>query len=298
MARSVYKAVADEHPGSIGIILSNLLEKVQQMADELEAPTHVKLTKRMEVLNAGSVYDDYEDPSVHNNIRRSQEAALSKSTFTAVRDLIKMKMNKIKDDHTTKFLFAASRDDVTTIGLMCEHGLDPNTSDYDARTALMVASMKGNTQAVKKLLENHANPNLIDMHGSSALYEAARNGHSEAAQALLNCGAKLCMSDSLAASKLCQAVYDGDVVLLRRLLQAGIPVNASDYDKRSPAHLAAAEGNVAAMKILVEFGADLDLEDRWHNTIDDEARTSNSGPLLAYLGTLERTKKPVDEETQ
>merc|ERR1712100_780189 len=114
---------------------------------------------------------------------------------------------------------------------MCDQGFDPNSADYDFRTALMVASMKGNTEAVRKLLEYHANPNLVDMHGSSALYEATREGHEDTMDVLLEHGAELCMSEGKAASILCQTVFDGDMLQLRRLLHANIPVNAGDYDR-------------------------------------------------------------------
>ena len=83
--------------------------------------------------------------------------------------------------------------------------------------------------------------------------------------------------------QLCQAVFDGDILLLKRLLQAGIDKNAADYDKRTAAHIAAAEGNVAAIRVLAEHGADLTLEDRWGNTVQDEARRSNARQLLSFL---------------
>jgi ankyrin repeat protein len=195
-------------------------------------------------------------------------------------------MNKLKDDHTTRFLFAASRGDTATIALMCESGFDPNSSDYDSRTALMVAALKGNTETVKKILEYQANPNLTDMHGTTALYEAARKGHEDTMDVLLEHGAELCMDEGQAASTLCRMVFDGDILMLRRLLKANIQVNAGDYDGRTAAHIAAAEGNVAALKALVEFGADLELKDRWNNSIRDEAKRANAGQVLDYFKTL------------
>ena len=48
---------------------------------------------------------------------------------------------------------------------MCEHGFDPNSHDYDHRTALMVSSMKGNFDVVKLLLQCGADPNILDTHG-------------------------------------------------------------------------------------------------------------------------------------
>ena len=179
-----------------------------------------------------------------DEVQRTVASIQDDAALTAVQDLIMMHINKQKDDQTTRFLYAASRNDTKTISLMCDQGFDPNDADYDSRTALMEAAMKGNTETVKLLLDYDANPNLVDMHGTSALYEAAKNDNEMTMNELLNHSAKLCMDESKAASTLCQAVFDGDTLTLRRLLQAGIQVNAGDYDKRTAVHIAAAEGNV------------------------------------------------------
>ena len=133
------------------------------------------------------------------------------------------------------------------------------------------------------------------MHGSSALYEAARNGHEEVMDILLKNEASLCMDEGQAAGKLCAFIYDGDILSLRRLLKAKIQVDAADYDKRTGAHIAAAEGNLTAMKLLVEYGADLTLEDRWGNTVYDEAARGNENILLEYLNSLKNGNTSVDK---
>ena len=281
MSRSSYALLSQDHPASAGKILQNLLAKVTAMEEAAikkgqGGVAKVNLPQSMERLRVGSAF--FEDGA---------DMGGGESMLSAVHDLVKMHIGKLKDDHTTRFLFAASRDDVLTISTMCDQGFDPNSSDYDSRTALMVASMKGNRDAVAKLLEFHADPNLRDMHGSTALYEAARNGHEVVMDILLNHGARLNMEESHAASILDQAVFDGDVVLLKRLLKAQIPVNASDYDKRAAVHIAAAEGNMAALKTMVDFGADLSLQDRWGNTVKDEAERARSGQVLDYLKELQ-----------
>jgi ankyrin repeat protein len=287
MSRSAYKMIGQDHPGSVGKILHNLLAKVEAIAEDIGSASHASLPKRLEVLRAGSVYDVNDSTSSHaDEVHRTVASFQTHAALTAVQDLVKMHINKQRDDHTTRFLFAASRGDTSTISLMCDQGFDPNSADYDCRTALMVAAMKGNTDAVTTILEYQANPNQVDVHGASALFEAAKNGHENTMDALLKHGAKLCMDESLAALTLCQAVFDGDILTLRRLLQAQIQVNASDYDKRTAAHLAAAEGNIVAFKALVEFGADLTVKDRWNNTIGDEAKRANAGQILEYLEAL------------
>ena len=230
MTRSAYKLITEDHPGSAGKILNNLLAKVEDMAKDVPSETEVNLPKPLHKLRAGSMFDD----SSHGGyVQRAVTSAQNESALSKMQDLVRMHISKQKDDSTTRFLFAASRNDTATITLMCDQGFDPNSADYDSRTALMVASMKGNTEAVQTILEYQANPNQVDMHGSSALYEAARNGHEATAEALLKRGGKISMDESLAASTLCQCVFSGDMLTLRRLLQAGIPVNSADYDKVS-----------------------------------------------------------------
>lgn len=133
------------------------------------------------------------------------------------------------------------------------------------------------------------------MHGSSALLEAVKNGHESTMDLLMEYGATLCMPESLAASVLCQAVFDGDTTLLKRLLRANINVDAADYDKRTAAHIAAAEGNVAAIRVLADHGADLTLEDRWKNSVLQEAKRSSKSSsqqqqLLSYLNNNAATR--------
>lgn len=298
ISQSSYKLLAQDHPGSVGLILQNLLSKVEEQSLQLELP------KQLPVLRVGSQFDietgyaataskkgygsmeATDEADIRGTIRLDIEDLLRKQrTLTAVKDLVKMHMSKQLDDQTTRLLFAASRGDTITIALMCEQGFDANNADYDNRTALMVASMKGNTEVVKRLLDYNADPNMADMHGSTALMEAVKNSREDTIDLLLEHGAKLCMEESSAASVLCQAVFDGDITLLKRLLRAGINANAMDYDKRTAAHIAAAEGNVAAIKVLADHGASLKLKDRWGNTVQEEAKRSNARALLQYLKT-------------
>eukprot|EP00543_Licmophora_paradoxa_P013534 CAMPEP_0202466614 /NCGR_PEP_ID=MMETSP1360-20130828/69310_1 /ASSEMBLY_ACC=CAM_ASM_000848 /TAXON_ID=515479 /ORGANISM="Licmophora paradoxa, Strain CCMP2313" /LENGTH=350 /DNA_ID=CAMNT_0049090819 /DNA_START=63 /DNA_END=1115 /DNA_ORIENTATION=- len=332
MTRSTYQQIANDHPGSVGKILKNLLDKVERMAEEKGINPRQHLTTTLSLLNAGSEFDesidnqsfknndpteaqegtetnsaatrkrkgkleatsegspddiDISDMGNNSDLHGSVGAVQTFAAMTSIRELITMHIHKQKDDHTTRFLFAASRGDIPTIRRMCDQGFDPNSSDYDSRTGLMVAAMKGNTDVVKKMLEYHANPNLVDMHGTSALFEATRNGHENTIRVLMNFGAKLMMEPHFAASTLCQAVFEGDILFLRRLLKSGIAVDAHDYDKRTAIHIAAAEGNVAAVRALVENGANLHALDRWNNTVYDEAKSANAGKVLEYLDGLE-----------
>eukprot|EP00977_Amphora_coffeiformis_P007977 scaffold1799_cov191-Amphora_coffeaeformis.AAC.9 len=304
LSRTAYRLLCDDYPESSGTVLQNLLAKVQKMAQEenamvakaisVSATTKTTTTTPTTIISTIANSDDGEeprsvrfqgtDPHHPDHSHQTQRQFQLEAAETTVQDLLQMHVNKLKDDRTTRFLFAASRGDMSTLCILLNQGIDPNASDYDQRTALMVACVKGQTEVVRKLLEYHANPNLVDMHGSSALLEAATNGHEDCMEILMEHQANLCMLESQTASVLCQAVFDGDVLKLRRLIHAGVNVSAGDYDKRTAVHIAAAEGNAAALRILVEEGgADLSVTDRWNNSVLDEATRAQSGQVLAYL---------------
>ena len=314
LSRTAYRMLCEDYPESIGTLLQNLLAKVRRMAQEEAAPptkavataptttTTTSTTTTASTSTSSATESDGTSKSVRfeqsetpdEDGPQTQRQFQLQAAEATVEDLIQMHVNKIKDDRTTRFLFAASRGDLSTLHIMLNQGMDPNSSDYDRRTGLMVAAMKGQTEVVVKLLEFNANPNMVDMHGTSALREAAMNGHEEALQVLLDHDATLCLSESQAASVLCQAVFDGDVMRLRHLIRAGIQVNAGDYDRRTGVHIAAAEGNLAALKVLVEEGgASLEVKDRWNNSVMDEAKASNSGKVVEYLSAHDLASKYI-----
>jgi CRP-like cAMP-binding protein len=142
ISRSAYGLLADDHPGSAGRILQNLLAKVNSAVAALPEP--------LELLRAGSVFDqggngDSTNNDFDNSTRNTSERLAqlqTHSALTSIQDLVEMHISKQQDDHTTRFLFAASRGDIKTVSLMCDQGFDPNSADYDKRTALMVAAYK------------------------------------------------------------------------------------------------------------------------------------------------------------
>lgn len=284
ISRSAYKLIAQDHPGSAGRILKNLLRLSAEDIFDVELP------QSLPRISVGSDFyhdDDSNTPREGKKVDFDSSKVAKKNLARAkLQDLVRMHISKQNDDHTTRFLYAASRGDTSTMTLMIEQGFDPNSADYDSRTALMVASMKGNSQVVDMLLECGVDVNIRDMHGSTALYEAARNGNEEIMHTLLEKGAELCLKEITAASILCQAIFEGDVILLTNLLKARIDVNAADYDKRAAVHIAAAEGNVAALKVLVEFHADLKAKDRWGKNAFDEAKSSNAILVQQFLSSL------------
>lgn len=65
------------------------------------------------------------------------------------------------------------------------------------------------------------------------------------------------------------AANDGNIDYVITLVE-NKGVNIVDYDKRSALYLAATEGNYDIVKYLVEKGTNVDVKDRWRNTLYHE----------------------------
>ena len=149
LSRAAYEPLATNHPTSIHRILDNLLARVRALNTDLKQKESLEAEGRRSVgvppLREEEPFQDETESSV---VSTQAEIALA-----AVEEMIEVHINKRKDDLTTRFLFAASRDDTLTMESMLQQGFNPDAADYDGRTALMVSAMKGNLSVVKLLID-------------------------------------------------------------------------------------------------------------------------------------------------
>ncbi len=118
MSKSMYRSITDDHPYSpASIILQNLLQKAKDLAASGSILGGAELTKSLEVLRTGSAFD-INSTSEQSKLRRAMADAQSEAVVSVVEELVSMQINKMKDDQTTRFLFAASRSDMPMLRLM------------------------------------------------------------------------------------------------------------------------------------------------------------------------------------
>ncbi len=77
---------------------------------------------------------------------------------------------------------------------MLEQGFNPDSRDYDHRSALMLAAAKGHMEAVQLLLAAGANPSAVDSLGGCPLLEACKAGADDVVALLMGNGARLSMT--------------------------------------------------------------------------------------------------------
>lgn len=210
----------------------------------------------------------------------------------AVRAFLREKrdVNARQPDGATALHWAASLDDVETVGLLLGAGADVDAANDYGITALSLAATNGSAAVIEKLLKAGANPNTAKASGETALMTAARTGkmaavnvlirhgadvntkesthgqdalmwalsqgHLEAARALVERGAEVEGRSASGFSPLMFAARQGDVEAGRMLLGRGADVNAAASDGTTALHVAVVRGHVAFAEFLLREGAD------------------------------------------
>ena len=87
--------------------------------------------------------------------------------------------------------FAAHLDDVKTIELLAQKGIDLNTKDANGISPLHIATLKGNTSAVEALLSCGAIADIQNNDGFTPLHLAVNNDNVEIAELLMDKGASI-----------------------------------------------------------------------------------------------------------
>ena len=113
MSKSDYQAIANQYPGSAACVLNNLLHKVEEL------PQSFRVGHKSSRI--GVSFEDSEVGDAAADVQARQ--------VVAIQELVQMHINKQKDDHTTRFVFAASRGCVDSVVSMIEQGFDPDSSD-------------------------------------------------------------------------------------------------------------------------------------------------------------------------
>ncbi|XP_054786421.1 potassium channel SKOR-like [Prosopis cineraria] len=196
------------------------------------------------------------------------------------------------ENHETEMVMrmncAAYEGNIHFLKRLIESGVDPNKTDYDDRSPLLIAASQGHVEIVRFLVERGIKTNFSDKFGNSPLFEAIKNGHEEVASLLVDVGATLTVDHP--GNFLCMTVAKKELSLLRRVLDYGINPNARNYDQRTPLHIAASEGLCKMAELLLEAGASVLSKDRWGNTPLDEARMGGNKNIIKMLEVAKVTQ--------
>ena len=140
---------------------------------------------------------------------------------------------------------------------------DPNSSDSNGDTPLMLACVHGNIRIATLLLQARANINQQNNDGWTALMYAclSETPHNDLVRLLIQSGADISIKSSelLWTALMVAAAYRGHTSIVQYLLDEGAPVNTQDVNGVTSLILASELGHSEVVRVLINYGADVNI---------------------------------------
>lgn len=149
---------------------------------------------------------------------------------------------------------------------------------------IMDSALNGNVEAIALALEAGINPDLTDENGRTPLMLAAFNGHTEIAERLLEAGARVDLRDSTNRTAFMFACTGPNLKLVTLLHRRGGRINDIDsHESWTPLMFAAAEGHRDVVQYLLSNGANPKAEDVDGETAATFARQRGFAEVAAMI---------------
>jgi ankyrin repeat protein len=125
-------------------------------------------------------------------------------------------INSIDDNKSSPLILACYRGNIEVAKFLMKNVKDINYCS-DMGSALMAATYKNQTELVKLLLENKANPNTTDVNGTTALLLAVQFKNSEIVKILLDFKADKTIKDQKGKTAFEYAVFSENQSIINQL---------------------------------------------------------------------------------
>ena len=153
---------------------------------------------------------------------------------------------------------AASVDSEDAVEMLLSLEADPNTSDSDGLTPLMIACGRGSIRIATLLLQARANINQLNNRGQTALMYACLSDtpSNDLVRLLIQHGADISIKDTeLQRTALMNAAQEGHTSIVQYLLEQGTPVNTQDVNGETSLMIASEFGHPETVRVLLDYGA-------------------------------------------
>ncbi len=214
---------------------------------------------------------------------RSHDAAKAAALLDADPKIIKMQDNQNRLPLTEAIEYNWGEDKLRMPALLLAHGADPNASDGQGQTPLVLDVTRGNDRDGKVfdlLVSKGASLTAAGSDGQTPLHVAASQRNVDFVNRLLSRGVSVNLRSGSGNTPLHTAVQTGDPKTVLALLNAGADVNLRNNRGDTPLHwamrLGGLSGNPAASHGNNEFGFSYVFDD------SDQSRKSIEATLIAH----------------
>ena len=194
----------------------------------------------------------------------------------------------IRAQSLQELLQAAEEGNVKRALFYLDRGLDPNTSDADGNTILMIACRLGHADLASTLIARKASLTRQTRAGDTALMMASLAGNLEMVKLLVDAGAPVKLGDGYQAIH--YAAFSGSTDVLSYLLEHGADKDAVAPNSYTPLMLAAREGHMEAAEALLLVHPELEHVGRNGETALSIAERRENTALVELLKSAGATK--------
>ncbi|MES2740433.1 MAG: ankyrin repeat domain-containing protein [Pseudomonadota bacterium] len=159
----------------------------------------------------------------------------------------------------TALTLSVQFNDVHTIGLLGQQGVNFNGWDAQGMSVAMHAAADGHDATLRALIDNGADCNQRDNKGNTAAMYATEAGHTGALAMLRDAGADVNAISYYRSSPILLATLAGKHDALRLLIDAGAIIDTVNLDNETALHLCAKKGDAQALQLLLKAGANCNL---------------------------------------
>ncbi len=196
--------------------------------------------------------------------------------------------NQTNEQKVTPLMLASFKGHLSMVELLIRSGAQVNLLDYQGRSALFYSIDGQRNRIVTLLLRSKAQVNLKDSFNLTPLMVAASQGSSWLTEQLLNSGAKVDAVDEQGWDALFYAVAVQSEPVILKILNSGGQINRSDLDGNTLAHLCVERNNLEQLKLLVRHGINLQMKNRTGLSARDVAFQNLNFKISDYFESLDK----------
>lgn len=182
---------------------------------------------------------------------------------------------------------AVKNDDSATVQELLAKGFDPNASDEEGNTLLMLAAREGNPAVCQRIIAAGADLNRQNGLGETALMLAAYKAHLAVSRLLVDKGASL---QGARWNALLYAILGKNDDIVRLLLAHAADPNARLDNGITALMLAAKEGSVETVETLLAQHAQVDARNDEQKTAVDWAMAAGNTDIAGLLNQVSARK--------